>query len=120
MAELHKADAVFEGGGVKGIALVGALSEMEKVWQWENVAGTSAGAIVAALTATGMSAQDIKGVLDKINLQELMDEAWEDRLDRILSFISIIKFLPKLGELRRHVVSLIKDFGIYEGTGSRR
>ena len=57
---------------------------MEKVWQWENVAGTSAGAIVAALTAVGMSAQDIKGVLDKINLQELMDEAWEDRLDRLL------------------------------------
>ena len=115
LAQRYKADAVFEGGGVKGIALVGALSEMEKSWQWENVAGTSAGAIVAAFTAAGMSAHDIRGVLDRINLRDLMDEAWEDRLDRLLSLVSIIKFLPKLGELRRHVISLFKDFGIYEG-----
>ncbi len=42
------ADAVFEGGGVKGIGLVGAVAGAEeKGYQWMNVAGTSAGAIVA-------------------------------------------------------------------------
>ena len=39
-----KVDAVFEGGGVKGIGLVGAVSEIEKAgYQFENLAGTSAG-----------------------------------------------------------------------------
>ena len=40
-----KADAVFEGGGVKGIGLVGAVAVAEeKGYQWVNMAGTSAGA----------------------------------------------------------------------------
>ena len=38
-----KADAVFEGGGVKGVGLVGAVAVAEKMgYQWQNVAGTSA------------------------------------------------------------------------------
>ena len=50
--EPMKADAVFEGGGVKGIGLVGAVAVTEAHgFQFENVAGTSAGAIVAALIA---------------------------------------------------------------------
>lgn len=49
-----KADAVFEGGGVKGIGLVGAAYEIEKAeYEFENLAGTSAGAIVASLLAAG-------------------------------------------------------------------
>jgi hypothetical protein len=39
-------DAVFEVGGVKGIGLVGAVAEVEKAgYEFENLAGTSAGAI---------------------------------------------------------------------------
>lgn len=50
--DVKKADAVFEGGGVKGIGLVGALQVAEQEgYQWVNVAGTSAGAIVASLVA---------------------------------------------------------------------
>ena len=52
-----RADAVFEGGGVKGIGLVGAVSEIEKAgYTFENLAGTSAGAIVASLLAVGYKA----------------------------------------------------------------
>ena len=42
--ERHRADAVFEGGGVKGIAFAGAIAAAEKdagVEEWVNVAGTS-------------------------------------------------------------------------------
>ena len=53
-------DAVFEGGGVKGIALSGALSVMEERGAvFQRVAGTSAGALVAALVAAGFRAQDV-------------------------------------------------------------
>jgi len=49
-----KTDAVFEGGGVKGIGLVGAVNEIEKAgYEFENLAGASAGAIVASLLAAG-------------------------------------------------------------------
>jgi NTE family protein len=46
-----KVDAVFEGGGVKGIGFVGAVSEIEKSgYEFESLAGTSAGTIVADAT----------------------------------------------------------------------
>ena len=46
------ADAVFGGGGVKGIGFVGAIAVAEeRGYKWVNVAGASAGAIVAALLA---------------------------------------------------------------------
>ena len=42
-------DLVFEGGGVKGIALVGAFSVLEeRGYEPQNMAGASAGAIVLA------------------------------------------------------------------------
>ncbi|MBI4198961.1 MAG: patatin-like phospholipase family protein [Chloroflexi bacterium] len=115
MPEKFKADAVFEGGGVKGIALLGALSVMEEAWSWENVGGTSAGAIVAAFTATGMAARDIRRVLDSIDLQEIMDTGWEDRLDWWLSRLSPLRLVSPLGVAREHLFSVLKEFGIFEG-----
>lgn len=55
------ADAVFEGGGVKGVGFVGAIAvAKERDYQCVNIAGTSAGAIVAALLAAGYSAAEMK------------------------------------------------------------
>ena len=52
-------DGVFEGGGAKGLAFVGALSFMESQGLWfKRVAGTSAGAITAAFIAAGYKARD--------------------------------------------------------------
>ncbi|MGH3720997.1 MAG: patatin-like phospholipase family protein [Pseudonocardiaceae bacterium] len=61
---IHEADGVFQGGGVKGLALVGALLEFADrthhpdicVDKWVNLAGTSAGAIIAAYLACGHDA----------------------------------------------------------------
>jgi NTE family protein len=63
---VHEADGVFQGGGVKGLGLVGALEAFadqsqfpdKYVDNWVNLAGTSAGAIVAAYLACGHSVQD--------------------------------------------------------------
>ena len=54
----QEADGVFQGGGVKGIALVGALlGFFERGYRrWVNVAGASAGAIIAAYLACGHDA----------------------------------------------------------------
>lgn len=52
MEWVEEADGVFRGGGVKGIALAGALAGFAEhpdkpVKRWVNVAGASAGAIIA-------------------------------------------------------------------------
>jgi NTE family protein len=63
--KLNEADGVFQGGGVKGIALVGALLGFaERGYdRWVNVAGTSAGAIVAAYLACGHDAYQTEQLL---------------------------------------------------------
>jgi len=64
--ERHRADGVFEGGGVKGIAFAGAIASAEKdagVQEWVNLAGTSAGSIVAALLVAGYDAAGLQKIL---------------------------------------------------------
>lgn len=57
---------VFEGGGMRGIAYGGALSELEKqgvLATIERVGGTSAGAIQAVLLAVGYSAAEVADIV---------------------------------------------------------
>jgi NTE family protein len=94
-----QADAVFEGGGVKGIGLVGALAVAEeKGYQLVNVAGTSAGAIVAALAAAGYSAAELRKIMSELDYNRFKDPGLLDRI-------------PVAGPL----ASLIFEKGIYEG-----
>src|SRR5262245_28077383 len=60
-------DLVFEGGGAKGIAFVGALEVLkEKGHQAARYIGTSAGAITATLCAAGYSPQEmLAAILEK-------------------------------------------------------
>ena len=96
---MQKVNAVFEGGGVKGIALVGAISVIEEAgYAFECVAGTSAGAIVAALLAVGYTAREMKAILEGLNYHELKDTS---RIDRFGIF----------GQL----LSIGLEYGIYEG-----
>lgn len=54
-------NGVFEGGGVKGIALAGAVSAaMNNGFEFHQVAGTSSGSIVASFLAAGYSAEEMK------------------------------------------------------------
>ncbi|HVN23816.1 MAG TPA: patatin-like phospholipase family protein [Syntrophorhabdales bacterium] len=94
-----KADAVFEGGGVKGIGLVGAVSEIEKAgYEFQNLAGTSAGAIVAGLLAVGYSAAEIEQEMEKLDYNKFKDEGPLDEIGLIGKGINIGL-----------------DYGIYEG-----
>ncbi|MBF2028256.1 MAG: patatin-like phospholipase family protein [Oscillatoriales cyanobacterium C42_A2020_001] len=96
---MKKMDAVFEGGGVKGIGLVGAVSVFEeRGYTFENLAGTSAGAIVASLIAAGYKAAEVKDIVDALNFNQLTDEDWQDKI-------------PLVGKF----VSLVFEKGIYEG-----
>jgi NTE family protein len=58
--EERRAFVVLEGGGAKGVAHVGALSAVEaEGYRIDGLAGTSAGALVAALRAAGFGPRDL-------------------------------------------------------------
>ena len=65
---MKKCNAVFEGGGVRGIGHVGAVCRMEQAgWQFADTAGSSAGAIVAALLAAGYTGKELKKELETLD-----------------------------------------------------
>jgi NTE family protein len=73
--ETNTADGVFEGGGVKGIAFVGALEAAREkgIEKWVNVAGTSAGAIIASLLAVGYEPAQLRSILEQTNYNTFAD-----------------------------------------------
>lgn len=67
-------DGVFSGGGLKGFALVGAYQVLEeKGYNFQRVAGTSAGAILASFIAAGYTAKEIEKLLDELDFISLLD-----------------------------------------------
>lgn len=97
--EQQFADLVFEGGGVKGIGLAGAFAAIEqRGFKPKGVAGTSAGAITAALVAAGYSSTELDEILLEIPFAKFKDKGPEDKI-------------PLIGP----AVSLLLERGIYEG-----
>jgi NTE family protein len=70
-------DLVFEGGGVKGIGLAGAYWKL-----WDDgyrpacVAGTSAGAITAALVAAGYSGAELREIVLAMKFEDFEDPSF--------------------------------------------
>jgi NTE family protein len=93
------ADGVFEGGGVKGIGLVGAVCCLEdNGYKWMNLAGTSSGAIVAALLAAGYTGKELKCILDSVDYAALLDK-------------NLLQSIPIVGK----ALGILLEYGIYSG-----
>lgn len=93
------ADIVMEGGGVKGTALVGALAVLEdRGYRYINLAGTSAGAIVAALVAAGYSAHELRDIMGDLDYRRFLDGG--------------LRWLPPR---TRAAYNLLRHWGIYRG-----
>lgn len=93
------ADAVFEGGGVKAVALVGALQVAEeKGFGWKQLAGASAGAIIASLLAAGYRGEELARLMLEEDFSRFLSQTWVHRI-------------PYLGPVSR---LLIKK-GLYSG-----
>ncbi len=92
-----QADVVLEGGGVKGIGLVGAVARLDRDFRFERAAGTSVGALVASLVAAGVSGDEMRATLLKFPFKKVPRK---DVLDRI----------PVVGP----VASLLISRGVYE------
>jgi len=78
MQWIDEADAVFRGGGMKGLALVGALvgfaeHPTKPVRTWKCVAGASDGAIIAAYLAIGHDAGEMLELMRRTSFGRLAD-----------------------------------------------
>jgi NTE family protein len=96
MAEQFR-NLIFEGGGVKGIAYVGAMQILNQRGILKNirrVGGTSAGAINALLFALGFDIPSQRTILEDTDFKEFMDDSF-----------GIIKDIRRLAKL----------FGYYKG-----
>ena len=101
-----QAFGVFEGGGVRGYAHVGALKACEdRNIDLCGVAGTSIGAIVAALVAVGYESRELyaigedgsEGGLFAVDVVKEFFEAREfKRLDRLLKAIGFLKSMGRV------------------------
>jgi len=95
---MQRADLVLEGGGVKGIALVGAISVlMQRGYTFERIAGTSAGSIVGALVAAGFSDTELIKIVNEIHYSKFQDGRFWDQV------------------LPGRLIDLIAHSGVYRG-----
>ena len=105
--EPTRADLVLEGGGVKGIGLAGAVATLARAgYSFPRIAGTSAGAVVAALAAAlqhaGEPLERLEDVARSLDYRRLRDRGAVGR---------------RSGPLARVVdgLSLAFDGGVFEG-----
>ncbi|MFL5590473.1 MAG: patatin-like phospholipase family protein [Ktedonobacteraceae bacterium] len=85
------ANAVFAGGGVRGIAHIGALKVAETLgYRWQHVAGTSVGAIVAALVAAGYTADELYQLMKSLDYKRFVDNSsfWLFRIPGLVNILT--------------------------------
>ena len=105
---------VFQGGGCKAIAYIGAYKRAyERGVFFSELAGTSAGSIIAALIAAGAKPETIYSIVKKTDFHSLIKGV--GKLNKIQStFISLfVKDIPK--NIREHISKEALDrFGLYD------
>lgn len=92
-------EVIFGRGGVRGIALAGAAAAFEeRGYRIERAAGTSAGAMVAALVAAGYRAREIRQIVWQLDYPGMCDARGCGQL-------------PGVGP----VLALLTNLGMYRG-----
>lgn len=88
---MKQCNGVFEGGGVRGIGHVGAAWKMERAgFRFADLAGSSAGAIVAALLAAGYSSRELKTEMESLDYLKLKGKDWIDYFGTAGKALSIL------------------------------
>ena len=84
-------NVVLEGGGVKGIAHVGALCALEKHdYVCDRIAGSSAGAIVGALLAAGYDGEEMHTIMQSLDYTKFRQKTQLDHIGSIGKLMQVI------------------------------
>lgn len=109
------ADLVLEGGGVKGIALVGAIKVLEeRGYRFHRVAGTSAGAIVGSLVAARVPADRMQEIMRQLDYRRFRDGGLITRFGLPGQFASLLATsgIYRGEYLRTWLRELLDEYGV--------
>ena len=113
----QSARAAFQGGGVKGVALIGAYkAAIERGVNFSEVAGTSAGAVIAALIGGGASPRFLIEKASATDFSALLSPpSKEIELPRNFGFslAAMIMRIARVSSLSR----IVKHGGVYSSQG---
>ena len=91
---------VFQGGGCRGVALAGAVSEaFKRGVRFSEVAGTSAGSIVAVLLGAGASPEQLEEIILELDYKQFMQPPRKSDFSRTVG-TSITGFLAGFKDIR--------------------
>ena len=108
---LHEpADLVLQGGGVKGIALAGAVQVLLGRYDIHRVAGTSAGAILASLVAAGYTGDEVREVMESLPYAKVPD-AWPPLVGPVAG-LALAEGLYRGDVIERWVADRLKEKGV--------
>ncbi|KXP01515.1 patatin-like phospholipase family protein [Tsukamurella pseudospumae] len=84
MGHPRNVDLVLEGGGIRGIALLGAITELSAAgYRFPRIGGTSCGAVVGALVAAyqraGRPIEDLVDAMHEVDYRRFADESRAQR-----------------------------------------
>lgn len=121
-----KVDVVFQGGGVKAIAFAGGIQALEeKGYTFNKVAGTSAGAITAALLCAGYSGKELREIMINMDYRKFLRNSVYGDIPLVGNAMELIRskgfydgraieeWVYKL--LKKKGIIKFKDLGMYEG-----
>lgn len=102
------ADAVFEGGGVLGLAFLGAARCCHDFGiRWQALAGTSAGALAATLLATDLPIDQLEHIFGQIDFRDFLTQKTSrlifngdpgDDLDHPVQLLTNLALIRELGQ----------------------
>ena len=79
-----KTNLILSGGGIKGIAFIGALHALNELnylytnnkLKFKNIAATSAGSIIGSLLAIGYDPNEIEDIMKTMDFQSIIDDQY--------------------------------------------
>lgn len=118
---------VFEGGGVKGVAYVGALEKLEErniLSEIKRVGGTSAGAITALLVGLNYSPEKIRGKMLELDFSHFLNSC-DLPVENVTNYSSWRRLFKKEGFWGWLWViilfsKLYRNYGLCEGINARK
>jgi NTE family protein len=109
----EKVNLVLEGGGAKGIALVGAIAELEENgYSFDRVAGASVGAVVGSLVAAGWTGKELLTELAEFDLGQFSGPRRRLRRTRALYALTVHGGIHPMDTLRDWLTRLLAKRGV--------
>lgn len=85
----NAANLILSGGGVKGIAFIGGLEMFAlRGWQFCNIAGVSAGAIIGSILAAGYSPLELREILDSFVFEKMKIDDIPKRIPVVSNYMN--------------------------------